>query len=337
MRKISLLLTGGLFLASFVSLASAQVAEPEKSTFDKNRELIETMLSQPAEKLDFATIKLTIDKMIDPSIDIDKTMGLLDKMVEDIQGMISPNASSVEKMHVLRKYLYEKGEWNNHQIHLYDFEDPLGTKIANKMLSNYIASKRGNCISMPFLFIILGDKLGLNVRASTAPLHYLVKFTEDETNRTYNLETTSGANPSRDVWYQEKMMVTDEGIASGIYLQKLSRKETAATMVSVLGEHLTRQRKYLEAIGIFEIILKYYPKSVHAMLSTGTAYAKLSDRYFLKKYPNPNHIPVNQQKLFQYFSEGNRHFFEKAESLGWEEPPENCEEKYLQNVYQDAK
>lgn len=46
---------------------------------------------------------------------------------------------------------------------------------------------------MPFLFIILGDRLGINVTASVAPLHVFVKFT-DENGVIHNLETTSGTN-----------------------------------------------------------------------------------------------------------------------------------------------
>jgi len=69
---------------------------------------------------------------------------------------------------------------------------------------------------MPFLFIILGDKLGIDVTASTAPLHVFVKFTDTD-GKTYSLETTSGANFSRDAWYREQMPMTNQAIDNGVY------------------------------------------------------------------------------------------------------------------------
>ena len=56
-------------------------------------------------------------------------------------------------MQALKRYIYEPGEWNNFQPYQYDMDDPLGTKLSNKLLSHYLAAKKGNCVTMPFLFI----------------------------------------------------------------------------------------------------------------------------------------------------------------------------------------
>jgi hypothetical protein len=78
---------------------------------------------------------------------------------------------------------------------------------------------------------------GLIPTYSTAPTHVLVKYTDSKTEQTYNLETTSGANFSRDMWYQQTMHITDEALANRIYLQKLSKQETVAVMATVLAEN----------------------------------------------------------------------------------------------------
>ena len=78
--------------------------------------------------------------------------------------------------------------------------------------------------------------IGLNVTASTAPLHVFVKFT-DEKGKTINLETTSGANPARDSWIRKHFPISNKALKNGLYLQKLSKKETVAIMVEQLMQH----------------------------------------------------------------------------------------------------
>ena len=317
-------------------MPSAQATQTQKKSFSEAKRIAH-ILKQPAEKLSLARIKVTVDKMVDPTIKINSTLRTINKMVTEIQSMVSDKASSMDKVLAIKKYLYEKGSWNNYQTYQYDFADPMGTKMANKMLSNYLTTKKGNCITMPLLFIILGDEMGVNVTASTAPLHVFVKFTEDETGKTYNLEATSGANFAREAWYREQMPMTDKAVDSGIYLQTLTRKETVAVMVNVLAEHYFKQKQYDKAIAISDLILEHYPKYLNAMLRNGSSFYRLLNKHFLKKYPNPNQIPTNERELFKHLSNGNRYYFTEAERLGWREPPKDFDEQYLQKVYQDAK
>lgn len=256
-------------------------------------------------------------------------------MVRDIQSMLPSEASSMDRMLAIKKYVYAPGAWNNYQPYQYDFDDPLGTKVANKLLPNYMKTQKGNCITMPFLFIILGDKLGIDVTASTAPLHVFVKFT-DSKGTTYNLETTSGANFARDAWYREQMPMTEQAIENGVYLQPLSRKETVAVMITVLAEHYMKENEYKKAWAISDLSLKYYPKYVNAMLRNGSAFYKMLEQRFINKYPNPNDIPKNQRELFHFLSNGNRYWFVKAEALGWREPNKIQEQKYLEIVKRDS-
>ena len=221
------------------SVVHAEVVNPA-TVFDSSNfreaQALKAILDQSEESIDFAKAKLTIDKLVAPSIDVKANLKKIDAMAKTIQALLPVGASSKDKMLAVKKYLYESGAWNNGQSYQYDFDDPKGTKIINKLLPTYLTTKKGNCISMPLLFIVLGQRLGIDVMASTAPLHVLVKYTDSNTGQSYNLETTSGANPSRDMWYQQTMHITDQALASKIYLQKLSKRETVAVMATLGGE-----------------------------------------------------------------------------------------------------
>lgn len=248
--------------------------------------------------------------------------------------MLPPNASSRAKLEALKTYLYTAGPWNNQQPYQYDFDDPLGQKISNKLLPVYLASRKGNCVSMPLLFIILGQRLGLDVTAAHAPLHVLVKYRDSSSKNYINLEATSGANPARDVWYQQQFPMTDQAIANGIYLRPLSKKETVAAMVLTLAESYMQQRQYERAIDVADLVLEYDPKSVNAMLHKGSACAWLIRERFQKKYPTPNLIPPEERQYYVYLDQSNRSLYQKAEALGWREPTQAEDAKYLQTIKQ---
>ena len=103
--------------------------------------ILKQILERDENQLDLAKTKLTIDKLIDPSIDIEKELNRINQMVAGIQSMIPSDANSMEIMLAIKKYIYKSGAWNADQIYHYDFDDPLGTKIANKLLPNYLTNK----------------------------------------------------------------------------------------------------------------------------------------------------------------------------------------------------
>ena len=67
--------------------------------------------------------------------------------------------------------------------------------MRNKLISTYLATRRGNCVSMPILMLIIGERMGLDLALSTAPLHIFIRHREG--GREVNLEATSGGHPAR--------------------------------------------------------------------------------------------------------------------------------------------
>jgi regulator of sirC expression with transglutaminase-like and TPR domain len=306
--------------------------DPGKSVDLKAAKQIRHILRQSEQAIDLARAKLTIDKLIGPSIDVEASLKTIDTMVNRIRAMPEFGISSTSKLLALKRYLYEPGKWNNHQPYQYDLDDPLGTRISNKLLPTYLASKKGNCVSMPFLFIILGQRLGIDVTASSAPLHVLTKVKDEATGAWYNVEPTSGANPARDAWYREQMPMTDQAIANGVYLQPLTQKETVALMAETLAEHYFDQQEFEKTITISDLVLEYYPKDVSSMIRKSNAYYDLASKYYVGKYPSPDEIPDRAKGHYQYLLQNNRLWAAKAEALGWREYRREDDEKYLQSV-----
>jgi regulator of sirC expression with transglutaminase-like and TPR domain len=306
--------------------------DPRKKNFPA-AVAVRALLNQPAANLDLARAKLSIDKMIDPGIDTDSNLRRLDDMTASIRMLPEFGESQASKLLALKKYIYEPGAWNGFNAFEYDLKDPLGNNIHNKLLPTYLSTRKGNCVTMPLLVILLGQRLGIDVTAATAPKHVLVKW-KNEGGTWVNLEATSGANPARDVWIRQQMPMTDEALANGVYLQPLTRTESAALIATTLAEHYFAQGEFEKSIVIADLVLQSYPKDVGMIVLKATAFGRLNRQWFVSKYPSPAQIPVAERGYFQYLSQNNRHWFAQAETLGWRQESAEDEQRYLESVDQ---
>jgi regulator of sirC expression with transglutaminase-like and TPR domain len=307
--------------------------DPSKSVELPEAQRLWTLLGKPDDQIDLARAKLMIDKLVDPSIDVDATLKQIDEMVGAIRAMPGFGA---DKLEALRRYIYDAGPWNGDRPFQYDLDDPLGRQVKNKLLPTYLASRKGNCVSMPLLFIVLGQRLGLDVTASTAPAHILVKFKSDEFGW-INLEATSGAKPARDVWIRKQMPMTDQALADGVYLQPLSKKETVAEMAVVVAENYLQRREYEQSIAVTDVVLHYYPKAVDTMILKGVAYGRMATAHHAGNSLSLDSAPEPYRGYFAYLSDNSRAWFAKAEALGWREETRDEKQDYLQTVDQAHK
>lgn len=277
---------------------------------------VKDLFSRDMETLDFARTKIEVDRMIDPSINTEAELAKIDRMVREVKAMLPPDADSWAKVEMLRRYVYQSGPWNQNRPFSYDFDDPYGLDVRNKLLSDYLADRRGNCITMPFLFIILGQRLGLKVVPAIAPLHVLVKFTDDQ-GETHNLEATSGAGRARDQHYKNFLPITEKAIANGMFLTPLTNRESVALIAAEVVEHLIDDGHYLDAMAIADILLWHYPKFGYMMAKKGTSAYYLLKEDFHDKYPDANDVPEDQRPYLAYLQRVNQGMFDRAEKLGW--------------------
>ncbi len=266
--------------------------------------------------LDFARVKIEVDRMIDPSIDVDAQLAQIDQMVDTIRTMLPPNATSWDKVETIRRYIYQAGEWNDGRAFSYDHDDPYGLDVRNKLLSDYIQDRRGNCITMPFLFIILGQRLGLDVTPAMAPLHVFVKFTDDQ-SVTHNLEATSGAGRARDQHYRDLLPITDAAISNGVFLTPLDAEQSVAVIAAVIVEELIAKGRYHDAMAVADILIEHYPMFAYIMVKKATASYHLLRTEFHEKYPRAQDVPEDQRSYLTYLQRVNQGLFDRAESLGW--------------------
>lgn len=280
--------------------------------------VVRSVVSASDNELDYAKAKVAFDSLVDPTIDQEGVFEQLDELTNRARELMRGDTRSAVRLGAVRRLIYESGPWNDCRPFSYDHDDPYGRKSPNKLLHHYLATRCGQCVSMPILFLIIAERLGLRVALACAPEHVFVRFTDD-VGREHNLETTSGAHPSRDAWYREKFPITDRAIQTGIYLRSLTKREGVALMASTVVEHLKRQSRFQEVIEIAKVVLSQCPRDVTMMLWQGTSCGALLEQ-IRTKYPNPLLMPPAIRAQAYACMEGNRRAFKAAENLGWVEP-----------------
>jgi regulator of sirC expression with transglutaminase-like and TPR domain len=277
---------------------------------------VAAVLSLPDEELDYARAKLALDRIVDPSLDAEWASAELDRLTEAARALAGASQDETASLAALRRIIYESGPWNGYRPFAYDHDHPDGTYLPQKLLHVYLKGRLGNCISMPVLFLILGARLGLNLSLAQAPLHVFVRW-QAPTGQILNLETTSGAHPARETWFRQNMAMSDLALRNGLYMRSLPAREGIAAMATTVLEHLLHERRYEEAMGVGDVILKAAPRDAFTMVKVGTACGAIFED-MKRRYPSSHLLPASLRPRFASLAQRNQVLFAAAEALGWE-------------------
>lgn len=252
--------------------------------------------------------------------------------------------SQLAKNYALQKlfsgeiYKYDsKGEIvKTHYPFKYDFEDYMGDADWSKMfVSKLLKTTKGQCHSMPLLYLLLAERMNTKAWLSLAPEHSFIKF-QDGTGNWYNFETTNGS-PVSDDWLISSGFITAEAIKSNTFLDTLGIKEMqAATIVDLaLG--------YRDTFGyddflwkMVEYILTLDSDNIQgAMLMADML--TLITRQELKNVGNP---PLEKIGEYPKANESYKKMIEAydfIDALGYQSMPEDVYQKWLKTLEEEKR
>ncbi|MBV6843649.1 transglutaminase family protein [Xanthomonas euvesicatoria] len=288
----------------------------------------------PDDSVDYVAAKLVVDSIIDPSTDTAAVRRQVDQWERAVRGNVPANPTARQVLDALLKTLYVPGEWNQGRPFTYDLSDPLGRNPKNKQLATYLATREGNCVSMPILFVILGQRLGLTVTLATAPNHLLVKFADDEQQMWLNVEATAGGF-KYDSSYQRETGITEAALDNGLYLRPLLPHEGAGAIAGTLMEHYGVKKDADALMIVADLALSANPKDPVAMIWKANAYYLQIQQRIASKYPNAADVPPELHDEYRYLTRANLAWFAKAEQLGWVQKSPEQEASYIQSIQRE--
>ena len=262
------MLRKGIILFLLVFACIGGVVAQEKDPLSD----IQHILNKPDAEIDIARAMLTISKIIDPKVDVDAYMLKIDGLVETLEEMAGDREVSLKEIHQL---MYEKGPWNNNQEYTYNFDDPFGKDIKNHMLSNFLDTKVGNCVSMPMLYYILGRRFNYQLFISTAPSHMFVQAVlKDEL---IGIETTRKAKGWPLDAFKTQWDITDTAKKNKLYFQRLPNKGIISQLLNAAVIHFMYTKEYKLALRTGALAVRYRSKNYSAMINMSATLARMLD------------------------------------------------------------
>lgn len=158
----------------------------------------------------------------------------------------------------------------------YDFNDVFGHKDWTGMfVSKLLQTRKGNCHSLPYLYKILAEELGVDANLALAPNHVYIKHRSLK-DGWYNTELTSGMFPI-DAWLMASGFVHIDAITNGVYMKALNNKESIALVLIDLAQ--SYENKYPQNDGTFVLkccksAIEIYPNYASALILQAETHMK---------------------------------------------------------------
>ena len=189
-------------------------------------EEIENLHSLPEKNLDIATIALTLAKEFNPSMNMKKHLKKIDEIVNTIKTEVKDSKQPQVRLNTINNILYKKMGFS------YDLSDPKVRKSKNRYLNGLLDSKKGSCITLPLLYLIVGQRLNYPIYPVIAPSHLFLRYINSSSNN-INIEATSKGKTFTNSRYIRDFSISKQGIQSGAYMREMTYKEYLSELVLI--------------------------------------------------------------------------------------------------------
>ncbi|HIP48052.1 MAG TPA: hypothetical protein EYG92_03695 [Lutibacter sp.] len=249
--------------------------------------------------------------------------------------------SNVQKNYILFQFFADtlqiKEKDLEHLPFTYDFDDFFGKKDWSKMfVTKLLRTGKGQCNSMPQLYLILAEEIGAEAYLSLSPNHSYIRFS-DKLKNWYNVELTNGMF-STSSFLTQSGYIKSEALLNKIYMQSLSKKELFSILLFDLASGYTHKFGYDEfSKKIIDQALEIYPNNVNAHMLLAD-YLTIKTRYVFRQLgvTKENFKTKMQQhpKAFETLK-NMKSQYNIIDNLGYTEMPEEAYQDWLHSLRQE--
>ncbi len=232
---------------------------------------IEDILKLPEKDISISIATLVLAKEFYPNMNVPFFLQAFDYLADRFNYYFGKYTDPNDRIAAINTYLYKPGYWNDNISFSYDDDDLYLTKLDNKFINGYISSKNGSCITMPMLYIILGEKLNIPLKPVRSAKHFFVRYEREEFSINFrnNIEATNGGGFISNKQYQEDVLIPDKAIKNGVYLRTLTKKEYIASLLLVNANEYLQNKNIEKAKHYYKLSMKYDPTFSSAFMNYG--------------------------------------------------------------------
>lgn len=286
-------------------------------------------------QMDYDGFEKHIDGLVQLTHSVAQADGLIYNKKDRQQVLLSASMYRVMKDTILFESPYDETKWRK-LPYTYDMEDFSGSFDWTKMfISKLFYSKSGNCHSLPILYKILADELGVKAWLSITPNHTYIKQWNDKTGW-YNTELTTGRFPY-DAEIKNNSYIKTEAIVAGVYMDTLTNKENISYTITDLAQGYIKKFGYDDIatpVRWLDAALIYYPDYPNALILKSELLKKEYERSVTEK-GETNHLNPKDSELKNKF-EGLEKSYYSVHQVGYRRMPREMYLNWLYRVRKDT-
>ena len=280
---------GWVFLLGTI-LTGSGFAGVASSDSIENR--LRAILSEQAESIDLTNALLLISQDWNPSLNEVPLRTELARITESVRKRLSPSSSAKETVEALREVIHREGGYQ-----YTDQVDARGIPLNpdELFLHGMLKSKRGYCMNLSLLYLIVGDRLNLPLHGVGLPNHFFVRYETE--NARINIEATESGVTFPDSFYENRFGVKfDPG--TSFFTQNLNKRQTLGAYLSNVGMVHYRNSRPEKAVFYLALSAETNPSSIEANNNLANIYGEtgqhaLAVRYYQQALKaDPNSVPT---------------------------------------------
>jgi tetratricopeptide (TPR) repeat protein len=163
-----------------------------------------------------------------------------------------------------------------------------------------ISNRRGTCLGMSLLVLVICEKLDFPVHGVIVPGHFFVRFDNGRISRSF--ETLRNGEAMSESWYRMRWSIKDTVRYS---LKNCTIEETLAAVYYTLGNSLHELKKWQAATIFYKRALEAYPGLIEAAGNMAISLDAIGDRNqaivqmteISNKYPDLENVHSNLASL----------------------------------------
>jgi regulator of sirC expression with transglutaminase-like and TPR domain len=146
----------------------------------------------------------------------------------------------------------------------------------NLLIDGVLARKKGHCVGLATVYLILAEELGLPINAVATPRHVFLRWDGGHFRR--NIELFQEGRSVSDATYIQDQKIPKESIERGVFLAPLSRKEFLGFIYQNRGVLESQHGDFVSSGKDYRMALRLNPKLAAAYYNRG------NDELKLKRY-----------------------------------------------------
>lgn len=236
---------------------------------------LEDVLAYPERELSIENGALLLSKEEHPELDVKQVGKRIKELADRLAGALAHAGTARGKLAALRTLLFETEK----------FRLPKKDDARAFLLSDVLKSKRGNCLGLSVLCLVLGERAGLPLVGVTIPArdfgsgHLLVRLKghTDVAGRPLNFDPAEGGTIRSDAYYRKMFKLSDAEVKSNkLFTETTSRDVLDLLLVNLGGERVTAGRA-AEAVPLLLRARQLKPDYAPTYNNIGSAYLALGD------------------------------------------------------------